>query len=139
MGILADLYVATEDEAARYDGSPDGFPHRLESKRITGLELSTLWALMRDVEWSAGMMDDFPLVMERDEGEVYVLRLPDAMTATLARIPPDQLSVAAAKWVATEEMAGSSAEDIRPFLEALVGLARKATETERSIYLWNSV
>jgi hypothetical protein len=111
MGLLADLHLSQDGQAARYDAAPAEFPDRLESKGLTTLELSTVWALMRGVEWSAESMDtDFPIVMTRDEGEVMISRLPDAMARELA-----------------------------PFLEDMIRLARNATETGRSIYLWNSV
>ncbi|PXA16845.1 hypothetical protein DD876_13270, partial [Staphylococcus pseudintermedius] len=59
MSLLAEIYVSTDVEAVTYDTTPEGFPERAEHKGFTPLELSTLWAIMRGMEWDGDMMDEF--------------------------------------------------------------------------------
>jgi hypothetical protein len=60
------------------------------------------------------------------------------MTIELARLTPEQISVAATKWAATDEMACEAA-DVQPIIEGLVRLAKAASDTGRNIYFWNCV
>ena len=53
MGLLADLYISTDNEAPLYDATqslPDS--DRIESKSFTTLELSTLWAILQGREYA---------------------------------------------------------------------------------------
>ncbi len=61
------------------------------------------------------------------------------MTGELARLTPEQISVAATKWAATDEMACETT-DVQPTVEGLVRLAKAASESGRNIfYFWNCV
>jgi len=55
MGLLAELYIASDDQQAlKYDASPDIFPDRRQYRGFTALELSTLWAIMQGTAWDVG-------------------------------------------------------------------------------------
>jgi hypothetical protein len=58
------------------------------------------------------------------------------MVDDLARLDSQNISVVAPKWAATDEMA-CEPDDVRPIIEGMVGLAVKASQTGRGIYLWN--
>lgn len=138
MGVLADIYVSRDDEAIRYDSAPDEFTERAQYKNFTPLELSTLWAIMRDIEWDVASMDEFPCLLQQDGGERLIHRLPATMIADLSRLAPDQIAVVTPKWAATEEL-GWPLGEARPIVEDLVRLARLASNSGRSVYLWNCV
>src|SRR5215472_959066 len=105
MGILADIYIARDDEAVAYDSNPNlPAPDRIEMKRITPLELSTLWAIMRGVPWEVSIMQEFECLFQRDEGERVIHRLPPAMSAGLLGLAPSRLKEVASQWADTEEM-----------------------------------
>jgi hypothetical protein len=140
MSLLAELYVSRDDqEATRYDSEPSIFTDREQYTSFTELELSTLWAKMRGIDWDSSLVDGFrPSVLLEDGGERTIHRLPEAMTGELAGLTPEQISTAATKWAATDELA-CEPSNVQPIIEGLVRLVKNATETGRSIYLWNCV
>lgn len=139
MSVQADLYVSRDDQdAIRYDSEPATFEDREQYPSFTELELSTLWAKMMGIEWDVNSLDEFHTVLVQDGGERTIKRLPASMAIELARLTPDQISTAATKWAATDEMACEAA-DVQPIIEGLVRLAKRASATGRSIYFWNCV
>ena len=138
MSILADIYISHDDEAVRYDTTPDQFAERAQYKNLTPLEPSTLWAIMRGIEWDVASMDNFPCLLQQDGGERLIHRLPATMIADLSRLAPNEIAVVAPKWASTEEL-GWPPDEARPVVEDLARLARLACDSGRSVYLWNCV
>jgi len=137
MSVQADVYVASDDQdALRYDNQPAAFEEREQFGNFTELELSTLWAKITGIEWNVESLREFHTVLDQDDGERCIKRLPAAMALELARLSPDQISTSASKWAATDEMA-CEATDVQPIIEALVRLAKRASATGRNIYFWN--
>jgi len=137
MSLLADLYVCGDDaEAVKYDSAPSLFTDREQYTSFTELELSTLWSPMRAVEWDVRLLDAFPMVLEHDDGARSIFRLPRAMTEALAQLTTDQVSTLATDWAATEELA-CAPDEVKPIIQGLMRLAKKATGTGRNIYFWN--
>jgi hypothetical protein len=139
MGVLADIYISRDQEAAGYDGNPN-FPasDRVQWKRITPLELSTLWTIMRKIKWEVSFMDEFECLLVQDEGERLIHRLPPAMVTELAKLAPDEIGAIAPTWAGTDEMQWPP-ETARNAIEELTGLARRAAASNRNLYLWNCV
>jgi hypothetical protein len=139
MSVQADLYVSRNDEEAiRYDSEPATFRDREQYTSFTELELSTLWAKIRGIEWDVNSLDEFHTVLVQNGGDRSIKRLPTSMAVELARLTTERISIVAAKWAATDEMACEAA-DVQPIIEGLVRLAKTASETGRNIYLWNCV
>ena len=136
MSLLADIYISRDDEAVSYDTTPDQFADRAQYKGFT--PFSMLWSIMRGVEWDVALTDEFPCLLQIDGGERLIHRLPSAMVTELAALSPDRVASVTTAWAATEELS-CSPEDIRPVIDDLVRLARRATETGRSLHLWNCV
>src|ERR1700735_4769001 len=98
MSLLSDIYVSLNDEEAiGYDSEPGKFKDRERYASFTELELSTLWAEIRGSEWDVNSLDEFRPVLEQNGGHRIIKRLPKSMTAELARLSPEQVSVAAEK------------------------------------------
>src|SRR5258706_11984925 len=138
MSVLADIYISRDDEAVRYDTTPDQFADRAQYKSITPLELSMLWAIMRGIEWDVDSMNEFPCLLQQDGGERLIHQLPAAMIADLSKLTAEQIAIVTPKWAATEEL-GWPPDETRPVVEDLVRLARRAAESGRSGFLWNCV
>ncbi len=139
MSVQADIYVSRNDEEAiRYNSEPATFKDREQYTSFTELELSTLWAKIRGIEWDVNSLDEFHTVLVQDGSERIIKRLPKSMTVELARLTLEQISVAATKWAATDELA-CEADDVQPIIEGLVRLAKAACETGRNVYFWNCV
>lgn len=138
MGILADIYISRDGEETEYDKKPDQFTDRAQYKGITPLELSTLWAIMRGAKWDVGLMREFPCLFEKDGGERLIHRIPVKLVDELCRLTPEQIEDLSTKWAATDEIS-CPPNDIRPVVEDLARLSRRATESGRGLYLWNCV
>ena len=138
MGVLADFYLSREDEAVKYDTAADEFTDRCQFKGLTVLELSTLWSIMRGVDWDVALMDEFPCLLQIDGGERLIQRIPAPMVSELAGLSQERIATVTTAWAATEEISGDPA-DIRPVVDDLVRLSRKAGESGRGLYLWNCV
>src|SRR5437667_4135558 len=104
MSIRADIYVSHDDEAVRYDSTPEQFVDRPEYKGFTLLELSILWSLMRGTERDEASLDDFQCLLERDGGERLIHRIPAEMVEP-SKLSPDQIAVLSPKWAGIEELA----------------------------------
>ena len=138
MGVLSDIYISRDDEAVEYDTAADKFSERAQYKGMTPLELSTLWAILRGVEYDFDSIDEFPCLFEKDGGERLIHGFPKAMLTALGQLTPDRIPAVTAKWAATEELSCPPA-DIRPVVEEMVRLARLAAASGRHLYLWNCV
>jgi len=52
MGVLAEYYLSTDEEAVSYDAEPDvPESERAQYKGIITLELSRLWSVLLGREW----------------------------------------------------------------------------------------
>ena len=89
MANLADIYISRDDEAVRYDTAPDQFAERAQYKNFTPLELSALWAIMRDTEWDVSSRDEFPCLLQEDDGERLIHGFPAAMLSDLSKLTPE--------------------------------------------------
>jgi hypothetical protein len=138
MGLLSDIYISSDDDAVNYDTAPQSFAERAQFNRISSLELSTLWAIMRGVEWDDAMMDDFTFLLETDGGERVIQSFPSAMVAALSQLTPERIRDVSAKWVATDQFFCSPSE-LQPVVEEMTRLARAATASGRGLYLWNCI
>jgi hypothetical protein len=139
MSVLADIYISRDEDAAEYDAKrerpavdPAGY------KNITPLELSTLWAIIRGVQWDIGLVTEFRCVLVVDGGERLIHKLPPAMLADLVTLASDRTGDVSSQWGATEEL-GWPPEKAREVLNNLVRLARRAIDTGRAVFLWNCV
>lgn len=143
MGIIADFFVAAPDKASRYanriDEPDEGeeittLLRPCEYKGFTGLEIGMLWAILEGLPWDVRrhMPKDTLL---GDEGESWLERFPDALTALLSQASPAVLKSTAVSWARTEELACDPA-DLEPVLADLQSLAKQALEAGESVYLW---
>jgi hypothetical protein len=138
MSVLADIYISRDDEAVKYDTTPDLFTERAQYEGMTPLEVSMFWSIMRGTEWDVALMDEFPCLLQIDGGERLIHKFPAEMVAELSKLSPERAATVTAAWAATEELS-CTPEDIRPTVDDLVRLAGRALESGRSMFLWNCV
>jgi hypothetical protein len=139
MSVLADFYIADKQSAAAYDDAQEcAEDDRVQSKRITPIELSMLAAILEQREWDVDMMDQFAQVLIVDGGERLIHEVSPALVDRLASLRPDEAQRAAEAWARTEEIA-CAPDEIRPLLDDLMGLAARARATNRQLFLWNCV
>jgi hypothetical protein len=139
MSVLANIYVASEANAADYDADPTRFQANSASwKRFTILELSMLWALLQGREWDVDLMDPFTNLLMRDGGARMIARLPDEFLYGVMAADDKRVTEVARQWAATEEL-NCEPDEVRPFIEDLKRLADVAVSSGQGVYLWNCV
>jgi hypothetical protein len=144
MGILADIFVATEDEALAYESSIDSDDiekyERVEFKGLTGLEFGTLWAILENEEWDVDvhMLED---VSYGDDGETWLMMFPDELISLLCSVENNNFESVLDQWAITEElqMSGWEPAEVGTVLKDLIRLAKTAQSSKRGLYLWGSL
>lgn len=143
MGILADLFVATPDDALAYhdlmlDGAitPDRFD-RAEFKGLIDLYFGELWAILNNEPWNfeAHHLEE---IYVKDQGEVWLFRFPEPFVARLKSLNAADIPRAAKAWASTEELRAWELADVIPVVRALVRLSMVA-ERGSNLYLWGSL
>lgn len=139
MAVLSELFISTPAQAAEYDetqsiADDDG----AQFTSFTGLELSTLQAIIEGREWDVSLLDSYHTVLERNAGERIICELPSAFLERLASLDDEAITTASEAWAKTDEMV-CSADDVRPIIEELRRLAERARSSGRGVFLWNCV
>ena len=137
MGILADIFVSTEEDALLYDplvGRPADRYDFVECKRFTGLEFGTLWAIIDGEKWDV-KRHMLRHISHSDEGEQWLEAFPAELVARLADLPDDGMDALSTAWGKTEELKWDGAL-LLPVLTDLRRLANVAQGSSRGMYLW---
>lgn len=140
MGILADIFVATEDEALAYEsaiGTEDIEQYeRAEFKGLTDLEFGILWAILEKEEWSA----EKHLLEEIDfNDESMLVQFSDELIALINAIDEQNIEVILDEWLEVEELSDWQREDLRLVLNDLIRLSKSTVSTKRGLYMWSSL
>ena len=140
MALLSDFFLAERAaDAAGYDAQRDAYEgHRIQHKRITDVELSILWSILRDEEWDSDTLDLFEMVFEADNGDRLIIQLPHDLLSDLASVPSELELELAEAWADTEELS-CPAREVLPVVRGLTDLSRRALERECGVYLWIQV
>jgi hypothetical protein len=145
MGMLTDFFVASADDAARYDeivnngeweeeeSSALPLLERVEHRGFTGIELSALWALIEGMECSSKHMLSTGPVSE--ESEAIVERFPQPFVELLEALSDSQINELSSSWAGAEGIQ-HDAEELVDILSDLRRLARKATSSGKNLYIW---
>jgi hypothetical protein len=134
MGILTELFLATDDEARTYDGQSAERFKSVQLGGLTSLEFETLWSILDGREWSP---KSHGLEEVRPSGHTWTFRFPPAYVERLSELDSSAVSAAAKRWAATEELACDPA-DVEPVIDTLVSLAR-SRGGDRHLFLWGSL
>ncbi len=138
MGILCDFFIADGTMVPNYDvGQEFDDADKYECKGLTSLECAQLLAILRGQEYSVDLNSEFKLVTPED-AETWTMSVPQDMVTRLASIENTQVAeIAALLATATSEELSWSANDFMPIITELAALARRAIETQKSMFLWN--
>jgi len=145
MGLIADFFVATPDEARRYasmdedDWVASRALERLEMKGLTGLSMGLLEADLLGVPWDVEkhMLRNVARPDPESE-ETWAIDVFSAdYVALLVDAPATRIESAAAAWRAREEMEGWREAEVLEFLQDLRRLAASARDQGKRLYLYN--
>ena len=143
MGMLADFFVATRQDALHYakrDADADeGEDIRIrlapaEYKGFTGLEIGTLWAIFEGAEWEVDRHMPESLFLG-EESASWLEEFPSELIQLLANATSEDVAKAASAWAITEEL-NCSPGDLAPVVADLQSLSRKAIAEGKAVYLW---
>ena len=146
MGVLADLFIATDNEAREFnlDGTPLNVFPGIDIKGILQVELATLACILTgqdftDVDRVVKLVGAFEAVYEAEEGP-WVYKLPQLLSGALASTAIDGISQIAAAWSNTEEFRRYQTDNIQAILEKRLKemrhLAQQANAERKGMYLW---
>jgi hypothetical protein len=154
MGVLCDYFVAADDMTAiaaldllgpdHSPASSRGAATGFEAIDLKGIEptviLGKLIALVRGIEWQAGLADGSLLWTPDEDYGPWVVPVPDAARDTLADIGPQDLPQLAERWSTIEEFWGhGNAGACGAVIEQLSSLARRARNADHRVYSWSAL
>ena len=129
------LYIADPADAEAVgcaEDAADRWPS-VWLKHIGDLELVQLWSAVADLPPKSGtLMDD--LVFQGGEEGPFVMRVPPAFVAALARVPEDHVPAIAAAWGRSEELADWQPEDLSGVVGELRAFCRGRWHVGRPCY-----
>jgi hypothetical protein len=140
MAILSDFFIADDSTTPEYDSGRQ-FPaeDRCQFKSISPLEAAGILSVLRGGGNRIEMLDEFPSLTPQD-AEEWIQRVPADMTSSLAALNDSQIPGIAQRCAdLTAEELGWSSDDFQDVLKQLRDLARRARDTGKSMYLWNSL
>ncbi|TYB39590.1 hypothetical protein FXF50_04160 [Micromonospora sp. AP08] len=151
MGVLYDYFRAADDAAAvrlmdELDGGPvavSGDGGAVDAIDLKGIDpaviLGQLVSLVRGVDWEVDTIVS-GLLWSGDEQEgPWLMSIDCATRDTLASIDDAQVRELSARWGRIEELAwgGPPADDeMRPVIEQIAALARRARNAGDNLYCW---
>lgn len=102
--------------------------------RVDLVEETTVWPTSPAPGAEGPESDDDPWVTGP-----WVSRLGPLVRDALAGVRDSEIPAVAARWVRAEELREARAEDMRPLVESLVLLARRAHDSGDQLYCWMSL
>ena len=141
MGLLTELFVATESDARAYAASNGTGPlpalARVDLGDRTNVEFETLWAILESEPWDVHQ-HALREVSKASETESWLFEFPERYVGTLKDLPPPKIGSASAAWAATDEMS-TTPQVVLPIIEQLASLARMVGTRECRLFLWVSL
>ena len=139
MGILSDFFIGEKDTIPTYDGGDDfASEDRCQLKSITPLEAAGILEALTGRD-TLEALDDFTLLTPQD-AEDWTMSVPDEMVEALAALNDSRLADVAKRCsdITAEELHWTPGDFLSTISE-LRGLARRAVDENKTLYLWNSL
>jgi hypothetical protein len=140
MGILSDFFLASGDAVPDYAGGAQfDASDKCQFKGLTPLQAGQFLAVLRGQKYTVEMVREFQLVTP-EEAEQWTMCVPQDMVAAMAGIHDENITEIAGTFadITAKELRWTP-QDFVPVVTELSALARRAIETGKSMYLWNSL
>ena len=144
MGLLADIFVAPPADALEYESLSSDRPALTEKYRpaeyrnLTGLEFTTLWAMLAGEEWSYEK-HKLKEIRFSEGGETWLMQFPEPLVQLLAQLSESKVEKIAAAWSETDELQMRGGDDTAKLLRDLHILAKQSDESGQPMFLWGSL
>ncbi|MCC9311302.1 hypothetical protein LN042_30295 [Kitasatospora sp. RB6PN24] len=161
MGVLTDYFRAADaasvvqalertDDPPLVSGGDSLFDGVMAKRLDPDIVLGELIAAIRQHPWEAGLVDQSPVWPTtpapgpggpQDEDDPWatgpwVVELGAAARDTLAGVRDSDVPAITARWVQSEALRPAGVEEMRPLVDELVRLARRAREAGERLYCW---
>ena len=146
VSIPTDFFIAEQAEIASIlDGGPAGHMPTVQTNGVDPVKLVSLNGIAtgRDYSVDGGfdqLLEEVEDVASKGGDGPWVFVVPTTLVATLCGASAERLVKIADEWAATEEWTadGVPADDLRPLLDDIADLARRA-EPRKRLYVWMSL
>ena len=132
MGLQTDLFLGSTPDAKSYDGAPKSGVERIQLGGLTNLEFEILQAIVASESWE---IERHALEEIASTEASWTFRFPGTYVMALQSLDRETIERVAVEWAATEEIAGTPS-DVLPVIEGLVRLAKEASLSGRSLFVW---
>ena len=132
MGLLTDLFVATESDARRYDSNAAAVTDRVQLGDLTNLPFERLWAILERTPWDVRTHALREIV---GGPESFVYEFPDRYVGLLRGLTESDVAPVSAAWARTEELSATP-EEVAPVIRHLTKLAGTAEGSGRKLFVW---
>jgi hypothetical protein len=141
MGVLSDVFVADREEAEQVDPAlgPSGELPTYQAKSLDPVILGQLESAITGLPYEQLSRNLVGVHFESSEGESGVHDVRPALVEALAGLSEERIVSVAARWSEAEEWYGASGPDLEPLVRGLAGLARKAVEADKGLWVWWSL
>jgi hypothetical protein len=156
MGILTDVFIATEAElaATQFEGSgtPSDFFPTVQGKYFDPVELAVLEAIVTEQKQDPGTLTGMisQPIRGDESSEQWINLFSERLVTRLAELTEASISHYGARWASsieeewrgprakplTQKDAATHSADVTQYLQALCQLARRAQAEGKRMYLW---
>ena len=144
MGLLADIFVSTADDATKYEeyllsdaGLPPDRYAVADYRNLTRVEFGALWAVLSNEEWDVDRHRLTP-VSRSENGETCLDEFPSDLLQKLTSLEPGTEQDVLRAWAQTDKRNCPPGE-LAQILSDLQRLAKIARASGRGMYLWGSL
>jgi hypothetical protein len=142
MGVLSDLVVAPEADAAVVAGSmnPAAQFGGIDIKGISSVNFGVLHSILIGRPFKELLPQYKPLISLSSEGP-WVFRIPQDLVVQLAGMSDHERHRVGDLWARTDEFlgAGWTQPEVAEAFESICALARNAVESKNALFLWMCV
>lgn len=138
MGVLTDIFIATDEEATEYQSSTKDLAvfKPLQLKGLSDIEFGILWALLENQEWNVErhLLEEISF-----DDDCSLFQFQTELLTLLSNI--SDFDPIAKQWAATEELKESHwrYEATLQLLNDLNRLAKQTLGSDKGLYLWVSL
>ncbi len=142
MGILADVFVASPEDAEHYENALHAAQaqrfERVPFSGVTPPEFQQLWAMLDNADFDASrhVLED---LTAGGADESWLYRFPDGFVQGLAAIDDARLDDLVQSWCDLDELLDADPDKVLRGLAAIRQLSRSALASGRGLYLWGSI
>lgn len=139
--MLTDILIADKSEAQAIAETvyPLGQWNGLDAKGQSPITLATLLCLLSSKSHRNEIVDEFTLLSEAANGNLFVCQVPERLVLALSRLRTGEVPILAHQWSQTDEMLAAGFACAQALVEELSRLSNEAVRQQKNLLLWMSL